>query len=456
MTDLPDSFFKDREQNKSVPGATTEQTAPWDNSQHDLDKYLNKANPPVDASELTANRKLPKGAKIREALYYSYRIGKPPESVGTSGDCSLFAVKVTCVVIVRAYWVRIGQTDLLVDEYEFATQWVLRKLIMICPAGAISDLGVLDLLKGDPELRPDSKIDLSEGGVAGQPPPNVYRPPTSLLDDPHAQLHVNEGGVDYLELWSNDWQFVRQQSKGCTIKATYRKRLRKLRKTLPNGPTRERYEEVQPVDERTFSFEIPGCNNGVYTDPNPGKWSPPKALFEPTQGTSVSEGGDNYLVYRDLAWLKVEVPPAEVKDCYLTVTYQAYTQYQKVRSPQDPTRQDPAPVLTPVDPQQFRKFSFRIPGCLEALFTAISSEYGKQEMRYQELRCALEGAREDITDSFDLNRTRSLLAVELGRIERMLVDLTAAQRGSALEALRPEFDLKIDKIGSEMGRPKPE
>lgn len=416
MTDLPESFFKDIEKNKSVPGPTAEQKSPWDNSKNDLDKYLDKAQPSVAASELTKDRKIPAGETIRENLYYLYHISKPPDNLGTSGDCTLYGVKVTCVVHVRTYWLRKGHEPVLVDEYDFATQWEVRKLIMICPDGAITDLGVLDLLKGDPDLREDSKIDLSQGGGAGAPSPPVYRPPTSFPEDPFAQLHVREGGIDYLELQSHDWQFVRQRSSGCTITAVYRKRLRIVRKTLPNGPTRERYKDVEPAEERKFSIEIPGCKDGVYTPPPSGTWPTPQSFYEPTQGTSVSEGGENFVANNDRLWVKLDSPPPEISNCYVTATYQAYTRYQKVRVPSDPTRPDPAPVLTAVDPQQLRKFSFRVPGCLQPLFTRLSDPQLQQELRYQDLRVALEASL--LTDDqFDLQRTSSLLLDGLRRVD---------------------------------------
>jgi hypothetical protein len=74
MPELPDSFFNDREKDKSVPGPTGEQNTPWDNTNHDLAKYLNKAKPPVDPSELTPDRKIPVGQTIRGNLYYIYYI----------------------------------------------------------------------------------------------------------------------------------------------------------------------------------------------------------------------------------------------------------------------------------------------------------------------------------------------------------------------------------------------
>ena len=76
MPDLPDSFYGGREQDKSVPGATNAQTTPYDNSTHDIDQYLAKAQPPVDPAKLQ-NGKIPAGEKIREDLYYDYDIEKP-------------------------------------------------------------------------------------------------------------------------------------------------------------------------------------------------------------------------------------------------------------------------------------------------------------------------------------------------------------------------------------------
>jgi hypothetical protein len=98
MPELPDSFFGGREQDKSVPGATSTQPNPYDNSTNNIDQYLAKAQPPVSPAKLQ-NGKIPAGENIREDLYYDYearhmfpRFTLLAAKFYHSGDCGVSAM----------------------------------------------------------------------------------------------------------------------------------------------------------------------------------------------------------------------------------------------------------------------------------------------------------------------------------------------------------------------------
>lgn len=429
MTDLPDDFFKDFEKTKSVPGAeATEKAWPDDDKSGDLKGYLDKAG--VDSLVLHQG-KLPPGSVVRRDMWYDYHSESPGEVIGSDGACTLYKVKVTCRVHVKFIWVRTGQPDVVVGE-RYYMQWIAWKQFMVCPDGAVTDLGVLNLINGG--LKPDSKVDQSKSGATapGVPPappaapPFVYNPPSGIPDVVYAQLNVRENGINYLETRSYYWELVSRTRKECQLIAVYAKKLRFERRALPDGkPEPPRWEDAN--EQRVFVFEIPNCTDGKALAPVDGNWQPPASYYTPTAATTKEEGGHRYSITSDSLWVRVANPPMQVKDCIATVSYQLYYRVE-TRDLDDPSAK-PVTTITAADPAQIAARSFRVLGCVEELKSMLPGpEAGAQRAfdqraTYEELRAAVAVATGSDSD-FDLRRARALLTEGVAAVDARLAVLS--------------------------------
>jgi hypothetical protein len=371
---------------------------------------------------------------IKIVSWYSYQSERPGELAGSDGGCDIYRVKVTCRVHMKWFWLRPGQPDVLVFEKYYA-QWIAWKQFLLCPDGAVTDLGVYDVI-GAGSLKPDSKRDQSRPGTAPTPgsppppppppPPPIWQPPRGIPEDPYSSGYVYDpaDGITYLETRSHFWELVSRSRSDCWITAVYAESTHITRVTLPAGkPTSERWE--RGTGRMTVMYEIPGCRDGKVTLPAGGSWQPPNAYYVPTSATSTDVGGVHYLISHDEYWQRVDQPPMTIEHCIATVHYQLY--YRESKTNLDNPSAKPEVAIKPADPATYKAVRFRVPGCNEELAFLIPTDRGDERALRAETRShelAFAAAAASFPDRvFDLLKARAVLSDGLHAIDRKLCEL---------------------------------